>query len=84
MRPPQLGHTRTSIANTRCISSAQRGLRSVGGRLRIGAQLFAGAQLLAANDPIRNAALAAVIAATSPLLGGGPRPSFTTYARMLA
>jgi hypothetical protein len=51
--------------------------------LRIGTQLFAGAQLLAANDPTRNAA-AAVIAATSALLGGGPRPSLTTYARMLA
>jgi hypothetical protein len=72
--PPQLGQSKTSIANTRCISSAHRSRR-----------LRGGAQLCAADDPTRNAAvLAAAIEETSALLGGGPRPSSTTSARRLA
>jgi hypothetical protein len=73
IRAPQLGHSNTSIANTRCMSSGQRSPR-----------LRAGAQLSAARDSTRIEHLAAAFAATSALLGGGPRPSFTTYARMLA
>jgi hypothetical protein len=73
MRPPQLGQSKTSMAKTRCISSAHRSPRSRGD-----------AQLRAADDSTRNAALAAVIVLataiedTSALVGGGPRPSFTT------
>jgi len=67
IRARQLGHSNTSIAKTRCISSAHRSPRSCGG-----------AQLCAAADRTRNAVLAAVIAATSALVGGAPRPSFTT------
>jgi hypothetical protein len=45
IRPPQLGHSKTSIAKTRCISSAHRSPRSRGG-----------AQLSTADDPTRNGA----------------------------
>jgi hypothetical protein len=65
--PRQLGHSSPSIANTRCFRPAHRSPRSRGG-----------AQLFAADDHTRNAVLAAVIAASSALLGGGPRRSFTT------
>jgi len=42
-------------------------------------------QLCAADDSSRNAAiLVADLEATSALVGGGPRPSFTTSARRLA
>jgi len=44
-------------------------------------RLRAGAQLSGARDSTELEHLAAAIAAISPLLGGGPRPSFTTYAR---
>jgi hypothetical protein len=67
IRAPQLGHSNMSIAKTRCISSAHRSPRSRGGP-----------QLCAAEDSTRNAVLVAVIAATSDLVGGGTRPSFTT------
>jgi hypothetical protein len=68
IRPPQLGHSNTSIAKTRCISSGHRSPRSRGG-----------AQLRAADDSTRNGAiLVAAIEVISALGGGGPRPSLTT------